>query len=171
MADEVTIRRATRADADALGAMGAALMRAHVEFDAERFLHPGADAEADYAAFLAPFCESDEAVVLIAERAGVTAAPVVTGYVYAAIEPAAFKELRDRAGFIHDLVVVEDSRGLGVGQRLLEAGVAWLTERGVPRVILWTAARNHGAQRLFARHGFRQTMIEMTREAGKQAGT
>jgi RimJ/RimL family protein N-acetyltransferase len=30
--------------------------------------------------------------------------------------------------------------------------------------MLWTAAPNAGAQRLFERLGFRQTMIEMTRD-------
>jgi RimJ/RimL family protein N-acetyltransferase len=36
--------------------------------------------------------------------------------------------------------------------------------RGAPRVVLSTAARNARAQRLFASAGFRDTMIEMTRE-------
>jgi hypothetical protein len=35
---------------------------------------------------------------------------------------------------------------------------------GAPRVMLWTAEQNDSAQRLFARLGFRRTMIEMTRE-------
>jgi hypothetical protein len=30
--------------------------------------------------------------------------------------------------------------------------------------MLWTAEKNDSAQRLFARLGFRRTMIEMTRE-------
>ena len=34
----------------------------------------------------------------------------------------------------------------------------------MPRVVLLTAERNEAAQRLFARAGFRRTMIEMTRE-------
>ena len=40
----------------------------------------------------------------------------------------------------------------------------WLREHGAPRVILWTAAPNEAAQRLFRRLGFRETMIEMTKE-------
>ena len=39
-------------------------------------------------------------------------------------------------------------------------------ERGVTKVVLWTAARNQAAQHLFAAAGFRPTMIEMTRERG-----
>jgi ribosomal protein S18 acetylase RimI-like enzyme len=39
-----------------------------------------------------------------------------------------------------------------------------LTERGTPRLVLHTATQNQTAQRLFARFGFRTTMLEMTRE-------
>jgi RimJ/RimL family protein N-acetyltransferase len=45
-----------------------------------------------------------------------------------------------------------------------DATVAALAARGAPRVVLMTAERNETAQRLFARAGFRRTMIEMTRE-------
>jgi ribosomal protein S18 acetylase RimI-like enzyme len=48
---------------------------------------------------------------------------------------------------------------------LLEATVAELEKRGVPRVLLSTAERNTAAQHLFASAGFRRTMIEMTRES------
>ena len=68
------------------------------------------------------------------------------------------------AGFIHDVVVDESSRGTGVAASLLEAAIEWLRAQGAPRVILWTAERNVVAQRLFGRLGFRRTMIEMTRE-------
>jgi len=60
--------------------------------------------------------------------------------------------------------VVESARGTGTGERLVEAAAEWLVTRGVPRVMLWTAEKNVPAQRLFARLGFRRTMIEMTRE-------
>ncbi len=37
-------------------------------------------------------------------------------------------------------------------------------QAGATQAVLSAAARNESAQRLFARHGFRQTMIEMTRD-------
>ena len=40
--------------------------------------------------------------------------------------------------------------------------------KGAPRVVLSTAEGNKAAQRLFARAGFRRTMIEMTRDANAQ---
>jgi GNAT superfamily N-acetyltransferase len=88
----------------------------------------------------------------------------VVGYAYAAIEPLSWKELRDRAGFVHDLVVREDQRGAGIAAVLLEAALDWMRASGLPRAVLWTAERNAGARRLFARAGFRPTMVEMTRE-------
>jgi ribosomal protein S18 acetylase RimI-like enzyme len=65
---------------------------------------------------------------------------------------------------LHDLVVELTRRRKGVGQQLLAAMIDALAARGAPRLVLSTAAQNAAAQRLFASAGFRQTMIEMTRE-------
>jgi GNAT superfamily N-acetyltransferase len=156
----IVIRRANEADGPALGRLGAALMRLHHGFDADRFLAPGAAPEAGYGRFLASQIASDENVIFVADRGG-----EVVGYVFAGVEPRSWKELRDVAGFVHDVIVAEDARRHGVGERLVEAAAEWLLARGVPRVMLWTAEKNDAGQRLFERLGFRRTMIEMTREA------
>ena len=161
---DVSIRRARPADSDALGRLGASLMRAHYAFDERRFLAPGANAESGYAAFLETQLTSPDSLVLVAERATGDTPATVIGYVYAGIEPLSWKELRGESGFVHDLLVSDEARAFGVGQRLLDAAMAWLKERGVPRVMLWAAAPNSGAQRLFMRNGFRPTMIEMTKD-------
>jgi ribosomal protein S18 acetylase RimI-like enzyme len=67
-------------------------------------------------------------------------------------------------------VVDPAHRGRGIGQALLDATLAELQSRGAPMVVLSTAERNEVAQRLFARAGFRRTMIEMTRELGTRSG-
>jgi len=157
---DVTIRRATRSDLPALGRMGALLMRTHFAFDQKRFLEPGDNAEEGYAWFLGEQLDDDvNAVVLVAELRG-----EVIGYVYAALEPISWKELRDACGFIHDLLVEERGRRGGVATALMDAAMAWLKKQGAPRVVLGTAEQNEGAQRLFARLGFRRTMVEMTKE-------
>jgi ribosomal protein S18 acetylase RimI-like enzyme len=153
------VRPATRDDLPVLGRLGAHLMRVHYDFDRLRFLEPGDDSELGYAGFLGAQVQDPESVVLVAD---VDAR--VVGYVYAAIEPLSWKELRDECGYIHDLVVDPDQRGHGAGTALLEAACEWLRARGMPRVVLGTAEKNVGAQRLFERSGFRRTMIEMTRE-------
>jgi GNAT superfamily N-acetyltransferase len=120
---------------------------------------PGRNPEVGYGSFLVSQLADDDVVVFVAERDG-----EVMGYVYAGLEPRSWKELRDACGFIHDVAVVESGRRSGVATALVDAAVQWLRDRGAPRVVLWSAERNEGAQRLFARLGFRRTMVEMTRE-------
>jgi ribosomal protein S18 acetylase RimI-like enzyme len=159
MSDAFVVRRAARADLPALGRLGAHLMHVHYAFDARRFLAPGGHPAAGYARFLGGEIDAPSSLVLVADRGG-----RVAGYVYAGIEPLSWKELRDEAGFIHDIVVDEEARRSGVATALLEAAAAWVRERGVRTLMLWTAAPNAGAQQLFERLGFRRTMIEMTRD-------
>lgn len=168
-AHEVVIRRAERSDLPALGRLGAALMRVHHAFDPQRFLAPGDEPEAAYARFLEAQVSDPDMLVLVAERIR-PGVPVIVGYVYAGVEPLSWKELRDRAGYIHDILLDDGERGGGTGRRLIEAAVDWLREQGVPRVMLWTAAPNDRARRLFEALGFRPTMVEMTREVTPTAG-
>lgn len=158
--DSVLIRRAEPRDVSAVGRFGAALVRAHHAFDSRRFLAPGPRVEEEYAHFLGTQLADEDVAIFVAERGG-----AIVGYVYAGLEPRSWKELRDVAGFIHDVVVDPGARGVGIGTRLIEIAAAWLITRGAPRVMLWTAEKNRDAQRLFEQLGFRRTMIEMTREA------
>jgi GNAT superfamily N-acetyltransferase len=158
-ASSITIRRATPDDAPALGRLGALLLRAHYQFDPQRFMAPGRNPEAGYGAFLRSQLGDDDVVVFVAERDG-----QAIGYVYAGLEPRSWKELRDACGFIHDVAVEESGRRAGAASALVDAAVEWLRGRGAPRAILWTAEPNEAAQKLFARRGFRRTMVEMTLE-------
>ncbi len=155
----VRIRAATDDDMPAAGRLGAELMRQHHALDPQRFM-AGSDKTAEgYAWFLRTQLEKPDVVVLVAELEG-----EVLGYVYAALQPRNWMELRDAAGFVHDVVVDRAVRRRGVATRLVEAACAWLRDRGAPRVLLWSAAKNDSAQALFAKLGFRRTMVEMTRE-------
>src|SRR5688572_22071265 len=155
----MTIRLATPADLPALGRLGALLMRTHYEFDPQRFMSTGTDAADGYAWFLGRQLKDSNVVVYVAEQEG-----DVVGYVYAGIEPISWKELRDECGFIHDVVVDERGRRSGTATALIDKAIEWMREHGMPRVMLWTAEKNAGAQQLFSKMGFRRTMIEMTRE-------
>ena len=142
-----------------VGRLGALLVRLHHEFDPQRFIAATSRTEQGYGSFLGSQLEESSVVVLVAERSG-----TVLGYTYAGVEGTDYMSLRGPAGVLYDIVVDPAERGHGVGRALLEATMAALEARGAPRVVLSTAERNEPAQRLFARAGFRRTMIEMTRE-------
>jgi ribosomal protein S18 acetylase RimI-like enzyme len=144
-----------------MGRLGALLVEEHNDFDAQRFLAARPRTPADYASFLAAELEKRDVGILVAEDNG-----DVLGYAYAAVEGYDYMQLRGPAGVLHDIIVDPEYRGRGIGRMLLDAALTFLRSRGVPRVVLTTAARNDVAQRLFATMGFRQTMIEMTRELG-----
>jgi ribosomal protein S18 acetylase RimI-like enzyme len=156
---EFIVRPATLEDSTALGELGALLVRAHHEFDPQRFMRPAPGIEKGYGRFLASQIGHDDAIVMVAERGR-----EVGGYIYATLEDRSWRELRDSCGYIEDIVVRESDRRSGVATMLMTAAIEWMRSRGAPRVLLLTATPNAGAQKLFTRLGFRQTMIEMTRE-------
>ncbi len=158
--DDVLIRAATPEDEAALGRYGGALMRQHHDLDPERFIRSD-NPEAGYGHFLVSQLAERECVVLVAERSR-----EIVGYAYASLEPMSWKDLRASCGYLHDVFVDPRTRGEGIGGRIALAAIGWLEAHGAPRVVLMSAARNEDAQRLFARLGFRRTMVEMTREAG-----
>jgi ribosomal protein S18 acetylase RimI-like enzyme len=157
---ETTIRPAIAADVPALGRMAARLVRMHHALDPERFLivEP---VEEGYGRWLGREARREGALVLVAEQAG-----EVVGYAYATMEGRDWMALRDACGALQDIWVEERARRGGVARALLEAIDEGLRERGAPRVVLSTAARNEGAHAFFESMGFRRTMIEMTRELG-----
>jgi len=152
----IDIRPAAASDEKALGRFGAALMRQHHESDRRRFLMTERP-EAGYGRFLVSRLAKPEVAVLVAERS-----KRVVGYAYASIEPMSWEDLRGPCGFLHDLYVDEASRGRGIGRELAGAAIAWMRSKGMSQVVLWSKTGNDAAQRLFARLGFRKTMIEMT---------
>lgn len=155
----ITIRRAAPSDLQIIGRLGALLVRLHHDFDPQRFLAATPETERGYAAFLGRQLDEASVVILVAERNG-----EVVGYTFAAVEGYDYMSLRGPAGVLNDIVVDPAHRGQGIGRMLVDATLAALKAGGAPRVVLSTAERNEPAQRLFARAGFRRTMIEMTRE-------
>ena len=153
------VRPATPADLPGLGRLGALLLEEHYAFDPRRFLAPGQWTPADYASYFGAQLGDPNSIVLAAVDGG-----EVIGYAYAVIEGYDYMALRGPAGVLHDLIVEPRHRGSGAGRLLLDAILAGLKSRGVPRVVLFAAERNEPAQRFFAGLGFRRTMIEMTRD-------
>ena len=164
MSASVDIRPAVPADLPAIGRLGALLVRTHHDFDPERFIAATPQTEHRYASFLGTQLDEPNIVILVAVRDS-----EVLGYTYAGVEGPDYMSLRGPAGALYDIVVDPAHRGHGVGRTLLDATLEALDARGAPRVVLSTAERNESAQRLFARAGFRRTMLEMTRELSSGA--
>lgn len=162
MDSPLSVRPATRADLPAVARLAAKLVRLHHGFDPHRFLcleplEPG------YERFLGHELEDADAVIFVAVVRDEQGERVL-GYAYGRLEPRDWNELLDACGKLHDLYVDEDARGHGAATALVEAVVARLEAKGAPRVLLLSATPNLAAQKLFARLGFRPTMVEMTRE-------
>jgi len=155
----VTIRPAAPADIEALGRLGAMLVQVHHAFDPRRFIAPTPQTPGRYGGFLAGQLKRKDALVLAAEEDG-----AVVGYAYAGLEGNDWLTLRGPAGVIYDLMVDPARRRRGVGLRLLTETIDALRRLGAPQVMLSTAQPNAAAQKLFAKAGFRPTLIEMTRE-------
>jgi ribosomal protein S18 acetylase RimI-like enzyme len=155
----VSIRAAKPEDIPALGRLGAVMVGVHHDLDAQRFIPLTSGTERGYGSFLGSQLDKENVVVLVAERDG-----EVVGYTYAGIEGNDYMSLRGPAGVLYDIVVDPAHREQGIGRALLDATLAVLKTKGAPRVLLSTAERNESAQRLFARAGFRRTMVEMTKE-------
>jgi ribosomal protein S18 acetylase RimI-like enzyme len=165
MSASTTIRPAKSEDMPAVGRLGALLIREHHDFDPQRFIAPMPGVEKGYGSYLDTQLGAPNVVVLVAERDG-----KVIGYTYSGVEGTDYMALRGPAGAMYDIVVDPDHRQQGVGRMLVDATLEALKSKGVPRVVLSTAEKNAGAQRLFDRAGFRRTMIEMTRELDGNPG-
>ena len=155
----VSVRSATSDDVPTLGRLGALLVRTHYDFDQKRFMPVWPETETRYGQYLASQFGKPDVAVLVAELDG-----EVVGYAYGGLEGYDYMALRGPAGALYDIVVDPSRRKQGVGQALLAAIMDFLKSRGAPRVVLSTAEQNDEAQRLFARGGFRRTMVEMTAE-------
>jgi ribosomal protein S18 acetylase RimI-like enzyme len=159
MSSAVSVRPARPADLEVLGRLGALLVAEHHDFDPRRFIAPVPDLAQRYGQFLVSQVERPDMVVLVAQRG-----EDVVGYVYGGMEGNDYMALRGPAGVVYDLVVDPAHRRQGIGTRMLDAALGDLVRLGAPRAVLFTAEKNHVARGMFAKAGFRRTMIEMTRE-------
>ena len=159
MTSNAVIRAATAADVPAIGRLAVLLVQAHHDFDRDRFLAVTPHTEKGYADYLGSQLGQKNSVVLVADLNG-----EIVGYAWGGLEGTDYMALRGPAGALYDIVVDPEHRGHGVGAALLATVIEKLMALGAPRIVLSTAVRNHSAQRLFEKAGFRPTMLEMTRQ-------
>jgi ribosomal protein S18 acetylase RimI-like enzyme len=163
MQGTITVRAARSEDLPAASKLAAELVRQHHAYDPLRFMSTER-LEEGYERFLRTQVGRDGVVLLVAVLLRGEEETIV-GYVLGSLEERDWSDLRDACGKIHDVYVDERVRRRGVASQLVEAAVTGLAAMGAPRIVLMAAWRNEAAQRLFARLGFRPTMLEMTREA------
>jgi ribosomal protein S18 acetylase RimI-like enzyme len=156
---ETAVRPMTRDDLPVVARLGADLARLHHELDPKRFLFVGG-AEQGYARFFASELGDPRVVLLAGTKDG-----AVVGYAYGRLEPRDWNMLLDAHGALHDVLVEEHARASGLGEKLVREMCRRLEALGAARVVLHTAVQNDHAQKLFTRVGFRETMLEMTRES------
>ncbi|HVM98868.1 MAG TPA: GNAT family N-acetyltransferase [Caulobacteraceae bacterium] len=148
-ADTPTIRRATQDDAAALAAIGARTF-------SETFAH--LYPPQDLAAFLAEAHSVERARADLANPNKavwlVEAAGEVVGYALAGPCKLPHPEVTPDCGELDRIYVLRDYQGGGTGSRLLGETLAWLEKDGPRRIWIGVWSENHGAQRLYARHGF-----------------
>ena len=75
----------------------------------------------------------------------------IAGMTTVVLIPAIDGKLRT---FLEDVVVSSDFRRQGVGDALVEAGIAKARELGSPQLQLQSNPKREAAQRLYQRHGF-----------------
>jgi len=164
----VVVRPATEQDLSAAAALAGQLARLHHDTDPERFFLPDNVVEG-YTWWFKRELARNGAVILVAEASTAGGAPLIVGYAYGALGERDWNLLLDEHGAVHDIYVADGERRSGVGALLLAAMLAALERLGAPRIVLSTMPTNLAAQRLFARHGFRATFIEMTRNTARGA--
>ncbi len=146
---DLSIRRATPADAATLASLGAqtfieAFGHLYQPGDLQTFLAQS-HSEAAYARVL----DDPNYALWLAERDG-----RAIGYAQAGPCGLPHPEAKPEHGELKRLYVLAGERNGGTGGKLFAEALRWL-ERDGPRT-LWISvwSENHGAQRFYARHGF-----------------
>lgn len=102
-----------------------------------------------YAVWIEKSCQGFADAVFVAERAGEPC-----GYITCHVAS-------DSTGSIGLVGVAEAARGQGVGSDLVRAALAYFADRGVHKVSVVTQGRNRAAQRLYQKHGFLTSSLQL----------
>lgn len=151
------VRPGTPADVPAILPMVDAITRFHAERDAERFrVLP--DVLDRYAAWLPERATDARSVLLVAEDAG-----RLVAFLVGTVEPEVPIFWVPECGWIHDVWVEPSHRRQGLAEALVEGAAERFRAMGVRQVRLHTGAFNDAARAVFAKAGFRTSVVEMLR--------
>lgn len=159
---DVSIRKATRDDIDAIQRLYRQLDRHHVELLPDVFQPVDGDARA--MDVVEAFIQDEDADYLVAE----------CGH-----EIVGFLNIRQRShppfpmfrprGFamVENVVVDESRRGQGIGTALLDAVVRWAKDRGLTAIQTTVWASNDGARGFYVERGFRTLTERLELDLGE----
>jgi ribosomal protein S18 acetylase RimI-like enzyme len=148
----VTVRKATRGDAEKIAEFAVALFELHAVWNPRRFTQIATvEGAANFYGGRA-----EDGSVLVVEADG-----EVVGFAYFEYEPTLYTELATQVLWLHDIYVDPAVRGNGVGSSLIAGVRDEAKERGATKVLLSVAVQNAEGHRLFQRNGFEKTMDEM----------
>ena len=146
---ELTLRRATPADEEALAALASRL----TAFELPAWREPHEISDADARAMIAAAAAGDpDNEVLIAERHG-----TVVGCLHV-LAVTDFFGLRH--GHVSVIATTESAEGSGVARTLIEHAERWTAERGLPLLTLNMFAGNARARRFYEIAGFEVEMVK-----------
>ncbi len=151
MTADVSIRRATSRDLDALVRLLGVLFSIEADF--------APDVERQRRGLAMLLATPERAAVLVAERAGAVAGMVTAQLVVSTAEGGP-------SALVEDMVVEANERRHGVGRALLAAAEAWAAERGATRLQLLADRENAPALRFYERLGWRWTQLVCLRRGG-----
>jgi len=150
----VTVRPATRDDADRIAEFAMRLFEQHVAYDPERFDRIGD--RNGYAWFYGGQTEAENAAVLVAEHES-----EVVGFAYVTYEERSYLELAVRVASLQDIYVDQSARRTGAGRELITAAIEVAKKFGASKLMLHVAVKNIVGNAFFEKCGFRPTMTEM----------
>lgn len=94
----------------------------------------------------------------------------IVGFVMFEPESGSYEQDADR-GIVHNLYVVPERRGEGVGSALLAAAEDALADEGADVVALEVMAENDAARRFYRRHGYEPLRLELERDLDPESDT
>ncbi len=157
MSDQVTVRRATAADREAIGRLWQEMMDYHCTLDPEAFAL-AEDALSCWLEWFDTILPDENRAVLVAEADG---QPV--GYVHGTVGETPPVYAQRKHGAIVEISVTSGWRRRGVGGKLVAALFDWLRQRQLAEVRLGRPPRNPLATAFWRKMGFEPYMVQMRR--------
>jgi GNAT superfamily N-acetyltransferase len=133
-----------------------ALQRFEHDFEPDRRIDEAVGR--DYLAILLARVEKNDGRIFVAEQDN---RPI--GWVVFVVEDAPIYVVEEerRCGFVCELYVEEEWRGVGLGRRLVEACAEETRARGLKVLRIGVVARNERARKAYAAMGFEPYMLEL----------